>query len=163
MPAPFNADEVFEIACRIEQNGIRFYKRAAEYELDSEVRELLQRLATMEEQHLQVFRRMRGRLDAGSPNDWEFDFRDQAAQYLHAVADGHVFDTTDPSEKLTGEETAGEIIDMAIGLEKETVVFYSGIQSAMTGELGRDEVGEIIRQELAHVAALSGLAGRREQ
>jgi rubrerythrin len=163
MAAKFNADEVFEIACQIERNGARFYRRAAECELEQDASEVLQRLAAMEDQHLRVFRRLRSRLSADAPRDWAFDFRDEAEQYLHAVADAKVFDSSDPTEKLTGEESAAEVIDMAIGIEKDSVVFYTGIRSGMSDELGGQEVDAIIRQELAHVASLSGLAARLKE
>ena len=163
MPAPFNADEVFEIACRIERNGARFYRKAAACENDDSAAALLDQLASMEDHHLEVFRSMRTRLAADAPRDWEFDFRDQAEGYLQAVADGKVFDTTDPAGKLTGDETTLDIVNMAIDIEKESIVYYTGIQSVMPEELGREDVAEIIRQELSHLAILTGLKARLEQ
>ena len=51
----FNPDEILEMAEQIERNGARFYRQAAQGAQDAGVRELLQKLATMEDGHEKLF------------------------------------------------------------------------------------------------------------
>jgi hypothetical protein len=48
MSVPFNADEIFAIAEQIERNADRFYRRAAQDTVDSDLRKKLLDLAAME-------------------------------------------------------------------------------------------------------------------
>lgn len=76
--------------------------------------------------------------------------------YLQAMADGYVFDIrSDPSELLTGKETLADILRTAIGLEKDSIVFYLGIRDMVPERLGRDKVNDIIKQEMSHITILS--------
>ena len=51
MPYDFNADEVFQLAIRFEQNGASFYRKAAKLQTDSAAAEMLNALASMEDHH----------------------------------------------------------------------------------------------------------------
>jgi len=152
----FNADEILAIAEQIERNGARFYRKAAEGRVEADFRDLLVMLAEMEDDHELVFAAMRK--DSGQEQPWDPDL--EAAGYLNAVADGFIFDVRlDPSEKLTGTETPEEILKTAIGLEKDSVLFYLGIKEAVPENLGKEMIEKIIREEMGHVTALTkGLA-----
>ena len=158
VPSRFNAGEVFEMAIRVERNGARFYRKAAESARGSK-RALLLRLATDEDEHEASFTALREELAPGdaSGDALALDPEEQVGRYLGALADEEVFDVhADPSEKLTGKESLGEILETAIGLEKESIVFYLGVQEAMPEKLGREKVHFIIREEMDHVAQLTG-------
>ncbi len=51
MPERFNADEVFDMAVRIETNGAEFYRKAASLQEDEENSNFLNGLARMEDRH----------------------------------------------------------------------------------------------------------------
>lgn len=158
--AHFNADEVFEIAEQMERNGAKFYRRAAEYAVSANTRNILLNLAEMEVEHERVFVAMREDVSRNAP-DWVAKFFDvegqhQAALYLRAIADGRVFDLrSDPTAALTGIEGPAEIFRTAIGLEKDSVIFYWGIREAVPEYLGRDKIDAIIREEIGHIAILT--------
>ena len=163
MAITFSADEIFEMACEIERNGAKFYRKAAGFSAALAAREILLRLADMEVQHEKTFAAMRAELQTSERVSSSFDPGDQAALYLQAVADGHVFNIrTDPSAKLTGKETLPEIFRIAIGLEKNSIVFYLGIQDLVGQALGKDRIDGIIREEMSHVTILSGELSRVE-
>jgi len=156
MGVQFNADEIFEMAEQMERNGARFYRKAADKASDERNRELLLKLAAMEDDHEKTFAAMRA--DLSQRERWEVvdDPYGEAALYLRAFADGHVFDVkVDPSEMLTGQETMEEVLDIAIGLEKDSIVFYLGIRDMVPQDLGRDRVDDIIKEERGHVVLLS--------
>jgi len=164
MSVTFNADEIFEIAEQIERNGARFYRKATEASISVRSREMLLRLAAMEDEHEKTFAAMRAELTGQETAPLVFDPDDQAALYLRAVADGKVFDfKADPSKRLTGRESVDEVLGIAIGLEKESIVFYTGIKDTVPERLGKDKVDAIIREEMAHLTTLSNeLAGLKQ-
>lgn len=152
----FNADEIFELAEQIERNGARFYRRAAEGAEDSHERQTLLDLAKMEDDHEKAFSAMRAELTDAEQRSTVFDPDGQATQYLRAMVDGRVFDVkADPSKNLTGEETMDEILRTAIGLEKDSIVFYLGMKEMVPARLGKDRIGDIIKEEMDHIVTLS--------
>jgi len=158
MSVAFNADEIFEIAEQIERNGANFYRKATEGSISVRGRDLLLRLAAMEDEHEKTFAAMRADLTKRETAPPVFDPDDQAVLYLRAVADGKVFDfNADPSKRLTGREPMEEVLAIAVGLEKESVVFYTGIKDAVPEDLGKNKVDAIIKEEMDHLILLSGI------
>jgi len=155
MAVPFNADDIFEMAEQIERNGAKYYRTAAGNFSDNEVKQFLNELARMEDDHEKTFAGMRAELSTMERGAGVPDPDGQAVMYLQAMADGHVFDTkTDPSEKLTGRETLADILRTAIGMEKDSIVFYLGLVDGVSA--GETKVRGIIAEEMSHITLLSG-------
>ena len=160
----FNADEIFAIAEQIERNGAKFYRKAADLASVGDKRQVVLDLAAMEDEHERTFAQLRAELSGRDREPTAFDPEDQAALYLAAMADGYVFDIKDdPSEALTGSETLEDILQLAIGKEKDSIVFYVGIKKKVPGKLGGDRIDNIIDEEMSHITLLSRqLAGAKE-
>jgi rubrerythrin len=165
MSFPFNADEILEMAEQIERNGARFYRRAAEGAVDSRNRQIFLDLAAMEDEHEKVFASMRVDLAGQKREPAVFDPDGQAALYLRAMADGHVFDVkADPTQLFTGKETVADILRVAMGMEKDSIVFYLGMKEMVPERLGKDRIDGIIKEEMGHLAFLGNeLAARRQE
>lgn len=156
MAIEFNADEILGIAEEIETNGAAFYRKAAEMFADREKRDLLLQLAAMEDHHLQIFREMRAHITAKEARPFTYDPEGEALLYLKAFADGNIFDTSiKPADRLTGDQTLPDVLAMAIDIEKDSVVFYSGLRLLVPPELGRDKVEDVIAEELKHITTLN--------
>ncbi len=156
MGVQFSADEIFEMAEQIERNGAKFYRKAADGIGDKKEASVLLDLAAMEDDHEKIFAAMRKELSGGEVEPTAFDPQGEAALYLQAFADGHVFDPkADPAAKLTGKESLNDVLHIAIGLEKDSIVFYLGIRDAVKKKQGKEKVDDIIREEMSHVAGLS--------
>ncbi len=156
MSIHFNADEIFEMAEQIERNGANFYRKVAGTADEAEVRRVLLDLAAMEDEHEKTFAAMRAQLSAEQRISITFDPEGEAAMYLQAMADGYVFDVrTDPSELLTGEEGLADILHTAIGLEKDSIVFYLGIRDLVPEKFGKGKINDIIKEEMGHITTLS--------
>ena len=159
MGLEFSAGEVFEMACQIERNGARFYRKAAQTVAggDGGVKQKLLDLAAMEDDHLATFTSMLEGLSSQERTAPVYDPDDEAVLYLQAFADTRVFDAkSDPSEKLRGGESLQEILQRAIGLEKDSITFYTGIRAVVPDKLGKDRIEDIIREEMGHIAMLAG-------
>jgi len=157
MAVRFNADEIFEIAERIEINGAKFYSNTAK-KFDGAVKETLEKLASMEHEHRIIFATMRSTLSNAEAEDALYDPDEDVKKYLHAIADGKVFTINDdPSTLLNGAETTYEILRMAIGLEKDSIIFYLGMKEMVPEKLGKGKIEQIIQEEKSHILILSDL------
>jgi rubrerythrin len=61
------------------------------------------------------------------------------------------------ADSLTGDETLEEILRTAVGLEKDTILFYLGIKDLIPVQSGQDRIEEIIREERRHVIQLTNV------
>lgn len=155
MSVAFNADEVFEMAVRLEQNGIRYYERAAELVGKQPLSGELRELADMERNHESVFRAMKKdfALSGGTPEVHDPD--DTAMAYLHALVRGEVFANPDePVEVLESSESRNEMLRTAIQREKDSIVFYLGVRDYVPTDQGKDKINDIIQEEMSHVVFL---------
>jgi rubrerythrin len=156
MTAQFNVDEIFEMAIRIENNGAAFYRKAASLQSDPKNQKFLEGLAKMEDQHQKIFTEMRTTLTEKDKVPKVFDPNDEVSQYLAAMADT-MGGEGKPSvtDALTGDETLEELIQTAVGLEKDSILFYLGLKDLIPAQSGQGRIDEIIREERRHVVQLS--------
>jgi rubrerythrin len=72
------------------------------------------------------------------------------------MADRHVFDVkTDPVEQLADKESARDVLRTAIGFEKDSIVFYTGLKECVSRKAGKDKVEAIIAEEMGHISAIT--------
>ena len=156
MKINFSADEVFKIAEQMERNGYKFYNKAAEKSASrNDTREQLQRLANMEKEHEKVFATIRKKITEGQESSF-FDPDDHGALYLQAWADGQVFDETgELAETIIDNKDVREILLTAIGLEKDSILFYIGMKEMTIEEDTRKEIDNIIKEEMKHIVQLN--------
>jgi len=149
----FNAEEILEIACQIERHGAMYYRRAAQPVDDPAAAEMLEELASMEDEHEIVFENMRGDPDTlsrllGDPDG-------PAALYLQAIAGGRVFTPEkNPVNDLALGVTVAEVLRTAIGSELASIAYYEGLRAAVPPDLDQGRIEAIIREEMGHVVTL---------
>jgi rubrerythrin len=150
MKIDFNADEIFTMAIKIEQNGAAFYRKAAENIADQADKALLLELADMEDGHEKVFAAMQQELTTEQKKTDFFDPENEAANYLKAMADVQVYFKREPDfSSMEG------IIKEAISAEKDSIVFYLGMKDLVPESLGKDNIEAIIKEEMKHIKLLS--------
>ena len=154
MVITYTADEIYEIAEQIERNAAEFYHEAAEICPNEDIKKMLLDMSETENEHLETFQNMREKLaeEAGLSI---FDPFGRSAMYLQAIADARSWEgRINPTQALAGNETAKEIIEIAVESEKEMVVFYVGLKDLVYFNAGKNKVEEIIIEELNHICAL---------
>ena len=157
----FNANEMLDLAIRIEENGGRFYRKAAQLQTDPEHQALLDQLANMEAHHKLTFETMKKSVSEAGKTATVFDPLDESGQYLAAMADTHGGEGSPAiADTLTGKESMVQIIDIAIGLEKESILFYLGLKDMVPPKYGREELDRIIREEQQHLTQLNAFRKR---
>lgn len=156
MVAEFNAFEVFEIAERIERNGAKFYRRAAELFDDSRVHNMFLKLAEWELVHEKVFANMRKELSEQGPEMRTFKAVNDVVFDAQSMAGLAVFgNRINPAAELSGKESIKDILKCAIEKEKDTIVFYTGLKDFVSAEAGNDKIADIIKEEMHHVRILN--------
>lgn len=156
MSIAFNALEILEMAEQIERNGVKFYRKAAQSVSDRQMRQLFEGLAEMEVEHGKIFAGMKKQLSDEAREPVVFDPENEIALYLQAFADGHVFDPKkDLSKQLTGTESVEDILKLAIGIEKDSIVFYLGLKDFVSVKAGKEKVEAVIKEEMGHIAVLN--------
>jgi rubrerythrin len=101
---------------------------------------------------------MRAELSEKERKEMVFDPDQELPLYLRALADRHVFDMkVDPSERLKDVKRFEDVLQTAIGLEKDSVVFYTGMKAMVPKHLGGARLDDIIAEEMGHMATLGDL------
>ncbi len=156
MTAFFNADEVLAMAERIERNGQGFYLRAASLAQGTDTGKLLADLAVWEKGHEALFKAMREDLSKREKESTAFDPYDEIVLYLQSMADSHVFatDDIDPASLLDGSESDKNILDAALEFERNSMLFFMGLQRIVSESFGKEKVWKIIDEETSHIAWL---------
>ncbi len=156
MAIHFNADEILAMAEQVERNGAAFYRRAAEVTGDAGARARLAELAEWELGHERLFTRLRQGLTPAERAEMRFDPDGDAVHYLRVMADRHVFNVNkDAAALLSGRETPQEIFDIALGFERDSILFFQAMEGAVPPSVGKDKVQALINEEVGHVAFLS--------
>ncbi len=155
MASTFNAREVFDMGVRIEVNGKAFYEEAAKRAANAPVKKLFLELAEWESQHAALFEKMRDGLPKSAGTGELFDPTGEAALYIKATADSHVFLKNDDIVGLvTGCKGPLETLDLALMFEKDSVVFYAAMKKAVPPHLGGDKIERIMSEEIKHIGIL---------
>ena len=156
MVLPFNADEIFQVARQLERNGAAFYRLAGEQAADPSHTQLFRDLAEMEDSHERTFAQMQKAVAAQAAKHPAWDPDGEAGRYLRAFVSGHVFDLTHPPTAFL--ETAPDvaaILKTAIELERDSIMFYIGIEAMGPQNLCGHSLDAILKQEMGHIVLLT--------
>lgn len=151
-----NADEIFQVGIEIEANGKAFYEAAAAAAPEPGVRALCRELAAWETKHIELFEALRRALPASAREGQVFDPDSEEHAYVKAAADDHVFVKNKDVGALVAKCRDGrELLDVAIGFEKDSVVFYAAMKNLVPPELAAQSIDALVEEELKHVAILT--------
>jgi len=160
MAASLAYAEALRAAVRVEENGALFYRKAAAGAPDPAAAKVFARLAEMEEEHRGYFSALSLELEQRE-GLFVSDPKGEFAASVKELADTGVFGLAgEPADFLARARSTREAVNFAIGVEKDSVIFYLGLQEAMADREEADKVGGIIKEELRHLAILSGLLKR---
>ena len=143
--------EVLQAAVSIERNGAAFYREAADYMMEEPARHMMLRLAAMEDAHAKIF----SCIQAPAGGDPKADER--AVSLLRSLADEGIFGAAEVSPmRLAQEGDVRGILRKALGLEKDSVVFYVALKDMLPDPAAKEAIDSVIREELGHITLLAG-------
>ena len=145
----FTADEILDMAIRIEKNGEQIYRSAIEKAANPKIASLLGWMADEEKQHAEFFRKMKATIQASGGN---------------AVADAlgrEMLDKLMQNQGFSLEdvdfgkiEQVKDLIDVFIEFEEDSVLFYQILESFLQHDDARDELRRVIDEEKRHIKKL---------
>jgi len=137
-----------DVAIRIEQAGRDFYAKAREAARDPRCRTLFSFLAAEEEKHLGAYRAMMETVTGGV---FQQDVLvGEYGMYIEMLG-REITGGLALTEGLPLEDT----LDMAVTLEKNTLLFYNELARLAKDEALRNGVENIIREEQNHLVKLA--------
>jgi rubrerythrin len=151
-----NIHDVVNFAIRIEENGERFYREAAETITNQPVKELFERLAQEETGHRKTFEQLLSGLgDYQPPETYEGEY----LAYLKDFIDGKaVFKDHPRIGQLAKASSVAGALDFAIQREMDSILYYQEIKKFVDTRHGK-AIDLIINEERKHFAILSKLRG----
>jgi rubrerythrin len=152
----FNAEEVFDIAIEIEENGKNFYEKAQGKIDVPAIKELFDYLAAEEVSHKARFEVLKSELPESARDDDIWDPENEMNQYLKMMADSHVFRSgKEVEEKLNKIGGSVEAVKMAMDFEKDSIVFFLTMQDVTSDAHGKEKIGLLVKEEQEHLKKLS--------
>lgn len=145
------ACELLEIAKVMEKDGAEFYQLAAETATDPDVKKMMEDFSVWEKSHYVFF----DNLLRETPGDAVIDNDSEAVKYLENFAKYAVFSPQAVSKSGIAAMSARDILQYAIGLEKDAVCYYYGLRSAGLPEKAAKAVEQIVKEEMKHIQLLS--------
>ncbi len=120
------------------------------FEKDEKLKELFETLAFKEQTHEKIFSELKGKVKDEKPENWE-----EVSQYLRAIVESEFFLGKDKSlPSLEHVKTTTDVLNFAIGFEKETLLYFYGIRDTIKE---KGVIDEIINEERSHMVQLSEL------
>lgn len=155
MSDKFSIQEIVEIAIEIEKNGFAFYRSLRESAKTSHLRDLFSYLAEEEKKHITRFQEIMD--SVGSYQISEIYYATQYMGYMKELADGRVFKSDiSASEIAERAKTPREAVDIAIGFEKESVLFLHEMWH-LVSETDRKTVQKLLDEERDHIRRLAAI------
>jgi rubrerythrin len=152
MSGLLNASEILEFAIYIEQNGYEFYVESAKKLKDEKLMQLFHFLAEEELTHEKTFKKLQK--EAGSftpPESYSGEYKNYMKDYLKTFTP-----TTSKkmNELMKKVNTMEDAVQMALGFEKDSVVFYTLLKEYV-GDHHKPMVNDIIQEEIKHILKLN--------
>jgi len=153
----FSGSEIIELGIQIEKNGRDFYSTLTANSKTESSRGVFLKLAGEEEKHIAVFQ---GMLEKTGSNEINQPYSDEYNAYLQALVSETVFTQEDQGRQIAAKvKSEKEAIDLGIGFEKDSILFYQGIKKAVP-EYDHKVIDELILQEQRHLSLLRELKNK---
>lgn len=150
----FAGSEILEIGIQIEKNGRDFYNLLLDKSNNPKAQEVYKYLAGEEEKHIAVFQGILSKTEKYEAAGLDAD---EYFAYMNALASEYVFTQKDKGKEVAGSvKSDKEAIDLGIGFEKDSIIFYEGMKK-MVPEYDLKIINELILQEQNHLRQLTEL------
>ncbi len=151
MPSRTTEDQVVELAIQIEQLSRDFYESLGGAARDPQILQLCHRLATDEDRHREIFRRLGDKLAAqGTPILLTTEQTLAARRRLQ----DQIVPTSDIIRKIACGGNALEALTLAVRMEAEAARFYTHIAAKLPPD---NEIEAIVAEERSHLRLLSAV------
>jgi rubrerythrin len=153
----FSANEILDLAIKLEKNGERVYRDAIEKVSNPELVRLLEWMADEEVKHANWFAELKLKLDQKSANPFMEKmsrelFDDLLGDKNFSLKDVDFYSVSD----------IDDLIAIFIEFEKDSVRFYRVLEPFIGDPVSLESLKKIIDEENCHIKRLQELMGRQE-
>jgi rubrerythrin len=154
MSSEFETSDIFEIAVRIEENGINFYRYAVQIAGDEKTKHIFEFLAGEEEKHKNTFRSILSRIEYHTvPETYSGEY----GAYLRNYVDNNIIFTKEIMDReMAAIKNELEAIDFARRRELDSILYYQEVKQFVSKDHHGD-IDKIINEERNHFRMLSEL------
>ena len=143
----FTAQEILDIAIRLENNGEKIYLDASQHAEDEELRALLGWIAEEERSHARWFANLKDRMS----RDEDYHLKAEMSQALvEDVIQGQAFSLQ--TVDFRSIDTPDKMIRTFIGFENDTIAFYDILKALISDSAILEQLEKIIAEEKRHIA-----------
>jgi len=148
----FDASEIYQFAVKMEENGEKFYRRAAAITEDEEARYLFNFLADEEVNHRKIFGEMLAKMKTIEPDE---RYPGEYMDYLKDLLDNRaVFSKKKLDAEFKGVKNTLSALDFAINREVDSILYYSEAKN-LVDKKQQKTIEKIIEEERKHFARLT--------
>ena len=150
----FAASDIVEVAIRIEENGVNFYKFAEQIAKQQEAKELFAHLAQEEIKHKKIFETIFAKMEKSNPPE---SYEGEFSAYLRSYVDNNLIFTKEAIDKELAKVTDTiAAFDFAIRRELDSILYYHEIKRLVPAAQ-HGAIEQIIDEERKHYSILTEL------
>ena len=147
----FTPGEVINFALQIEKNGQAFYRALADRAEDAEAKNVFTFMANEEASHYDTFSQLGSKLTFLEPEE---SYPGEYAEYMRELVESHVFTRdVNPEEMAAKVKDSVEAVNLALGFEKDSILFFHELKKLVPAE-EQCTVDGLIAEEGRHVKKL---------
>ncbi len=151
MSTQIDVNEILDFAILMEQKGYEFYTESAKKFNDLKLTQLFHLLAEQEFNHEKIFKKIKEK--TGPLKSTALDDKVEGIHMKDYLGEFLFGKKKSLKEKLKALQTIEEVIHLALGIEKDAVVFYSALKKYVDKE-HEAVIENIIQEEVSHVLQL---------
>jgi len=153
----FAASDVVEVAIRIEENGINFYKFAEQISKQEDAKKLFAHLANAEAGHKRTFEKFFASMEKYDPPE---QYAGEYSAYLRSYVDNNLIFTKEIMDKQLAKVTdTVAAFEFAMQRELDSILYYHEIKNLIPAGQ-HDAIEKIIEEERKHYAILCDMKKR---
>ena len=150
----FTASDIVEVAIRIEENGVNFYKFAEQIAKQEDAKKLFVQLAQAEVAHKKTFEKLFAGMEKSNPPE---SYEGEFSAYLHSYVDNNLIFTKEiMDQKLSKVTDTNSALDFAIQRELDSILYYHEIKKLVPAAQHED-IEKIIEEERKHFLYLTAM------
>lgn len=150
----FAASDIVEVAIRIEENGVNFYKFAEQIAKKEAEKKLFAELAQAEVAHKKTFEKL---LASTEKSNLTESYEGEYSAYLRSYVDNNLIFTKEIMDKqLSKIKDTAAALDFAIQRELDSILYYHEIKKLVPAAQ-HDAIEKIIEEERRHFLSLTAM------
>ncbi len=153
----FSASDIMEVAIRIEENGINFYKFAEQLAKQEEAKKLFASLAKAEAEHKDTFESISANIENYNPQE---NYAGEYSAYLRSYVDNNIIFTKEVMDKhLAQVKDTVDAFNFALQRELDSIFYYHEIKNLIP-KTQYEAIEKIIEEERKHYTILNDMKKR---